>query len=387
MAITEVTSTGWFGRIGKSIKGILVGIVLVVVSVAALVMNERNAVKDIKANKEIAKEVVTVGNEAVEAGNEGKLVHLNGPARTEEILKNETFGIAEKAIRLKWTAQIFQWVEKEERKTRKKTGGGEETVTTYKYTREWVDKPINSSEFKEPNGHRNSGTKNYQSGSQEAAMVTVGAFTLAPGLVSQIDKVVKYPLKSLPPELETKGRIVEGSFFTGAGEKPAVGDEQVVFNITPMDDVSVMAVQAKDSFAPYKTKSGKTKFLLYAGLLSADEMVAGEEKKAKFLRWALRGGGALFMFFGFCLIFKPLSVLADVLPFIGNLVGGATAVVAGLLSVGISAVVIAISWIFFRPLIGVPLLLLGVGCFVLLLKKMAENKRASATNLPPIPSA
>lgn len=385
MAITEVTSTGWLGRIGNSIKGILFGVLMIVISLGVLVFNERNAVKDIRANKEIAKEVVTVGSEEVNSDHEGTLVHLNGPARTEAILKNEQFGIAENAIRLKWTAQIFQWVEKKESKTRKKTGGGEETITTYTYAREWVAKPIDSTKFKEPNGHRNKGSQNYHSGSQEAKKVTLGAFHLGPGLISQIEKVVKYELKALPSALEGRGRIVEGSFFTGEGENPVVGDENVVFKITHADDVSVMAVQAKESFAPFQTKSGKSKYLLSEGLLTAEEMVAGEEKKAAVLRWALRGGGVLLMFIGFCLIMKPLSVVADVIPLIGNLVGGATTAISLLLSLGISFVVIAICWVTFRPMVGIPLLLVGAGCFVLLLKKMAQNKQA--TKLPPIPSS
>jgi hypothetical protein len=91
------------------------------------------------------------------------------------------------------------------------------------------------------------------------------------------------------------------------------------------------------------------------------------------------------MFIGFCLIMKPLSVVADVIPLIGNLVGGATTAISLLLSLGISFVVIAISWVTFRPMVGIPLLLVGVGCFVLLLKKMAQNKQA--TKLPPIPSS
>ena len=93
MAITEVTSTGWLGRIGNSIKGILFGVLMIVISLGVLVLNERNAVKDIRANKEIAKEVVTVGSEEVNSDHVGKLVHLNGSARTEDILENAQFGI------------------------------------------------------------------------------------------------------------------------------------------------------------------------------------------------------------------------------------------------------------------------------------------------------
>lgn len=93
MAVQVVSSTGWFGRIGNSIKGILFGLLLLVISVGLLILNERNAVADIKANKEIAAEVISIGSDSIDRANEGKLVHLNGPAKTEDILTNPTFGI------------------------------------------------------------------------------------------------------------------------------------------------------------------------------------------------------------------------------------------------------------------------------------------------------
>lgn len=46
-----------------------------------------------------------------------------------------------------------------------------------------------------------------------------------------------------------------------------------------------------------------------------------------------------------------------------------------LLSVGISFVVIAINWISFRPMVGIPLLVLGVGCFVPIIRKVMKAKK------------
>lgn len=376
MAIQEVTSTGWFGRIGNSIKGIFIGLLLAVVSLVVLVLNERNAVRDIRANKEIAREVVSVSNESVDPAHEGKLVHLNGPAKTDDIVKNPQFGIEENAIRLSWKYQIYQWVERKETKTRKKTGGGEETITTYKYERKWVDSPVNSKKFKEPGGHTNNGKQNYKSGNSQAANVTLGAFTLSKDLISKIRASEPYSFTELPPALQDAGRVENGVFYTGTPGSPVVDDEKLTFTITKPGDVSVMAQQTKDTFSPYVTKNGKTKLLLSDGLLTAEQMVAEEEKKAAILRWALRGGGFFLMFFGFCLVLKPLSVLADVIPFIGNLVGGATAVVSFLFASMISLTVIAISWIFFRPLLGVPLFFAAIACLILIIRRTAKAKHA-----------
>ena len=162
MSFTEATSSGWFGRIGSSITGVLFGLVLLVVSLVMLVWNERNAVQDLKTNREIAEIVISVSADAVDSANEGKLVHLNGRAKTDDLVTNQQFAIEENAIRLSWDAQIYQWVEKKESKKRKKLGGGEETVTTYTYKKEWVNKPIDSSRFKE-SGHDNGSGRKYGS--------------------------------------------------------------------------------------------------------------------------------------------------------------------------------------------------------------------------------
>ncbi len=80
--------------------------------------------------------------------------------------------------------------------------------------------------------------------------MSLGAFKLAPGLISQIKTSNAYPLTTLPAALEGMGTINKGAFFTGAPDDPQNGDEKVAFTLTPPGDVSVMAVQVKDSFTP-----------------------------------------------------------------------------------------------------------------------------------------
>ena len=343
-----------------------------------LVMNERNAVRDISANKEIAQNVVSIENNEVNAANEGKLVHLSGLAKTDDILRNTEFGVEQNAIRLKWNASIYQWVEKSHTKSKKKMGGSESAVTTYEYEKKWVDSPVDSSEFKEA-GHDNVGQQKFKTGSVNASLVTLGAFRLPPPLIEKMDASKPLPVTKLPANLEKSGKLTNGLFHTGKDlQTPQIGDEKVEFSIVGKGDVSVMAVQSKDSFFAYKAKNGKEKFLLYDGLLSAEQVVQEEETKAKFLRWILRAGGFFLMFMGIAFVLKPLSVLADIIPIFGSFVGGVTGLIAFLAAAGISLAVIAISWVTFRPVLGITLLALGVVCFVLIVKKL---KGSSARRL------
>lgn len=388
MSFVEVTSTGWGERIGDSLKGIIFGAIMIPVGVILLVWNERNAIHDIKANKEIAAMVASVPNTEVDDAKDGALVHVNGRATTEDIVENKKFGVSETAIRLSWKAQIYQWVEESETETKKKVGGGEEQVTTYTYHQRWVDAPVDSKDFKHKAGHENpKGSRKFKSGSDQAGKVTVGVFTLPRGLVSKITKSEGYPLQTLPEDLQEEGSIVDnGIFFTGSSfGSPDVGDEKVEFSIVRPRDVSVMAVQSGDSFKPYETKVGKKRFLLSEGLLTAEEMVQQEERKAAMLRWILRAGGILLIFIGFGMVLRPLSVLADIVPIFGSLVGGVTGLISLMLALGIGFFAIAISWVFFRPMLGIPLLIGAVACLAFVIVKVVQAKRNAASPPPPPP--
>ena len=118
--------------------------------------------------------------------------------------------------------------------------------------------------------------------------------------------------------------------------------------------------------------------MLENGNQSAEAMFATAHAGNRMLTWVLRAVGVLVMFIGFTSVFRPLSVLADVVPFVGNIVGVGTGLVSLLLTVPISLVIIGVAWIFYRPMIGIPLLLVAVVGFVLLIRKMLSQKRLAA---------
>ena len=124
--------------------------------------------------------------------------------------------------------------------------------------------------------------------------------------------------------------------------------------------------------------SGTTINMLQVGEHSGDSMFEGAQKSNKVFTWILRVVGFVLMFFGFNLIFRPLSVVADVLPIAGTIVGVGTGIVAFLLAAPLSLITIAVAWIFYRPLIGIPLLVVaGIGIFFLI-KKLIAQKKANA---------
>jgi hypothetical protein len=91
---TVTTSKGWFGRIGESIKGILFGMLLIVISFPVLFMNEGRTVKTRKTLDEGAKSVLSVSSDTVSPANEGKIVHLTGKTAADGALTDPEFGVS-----------------------------------------------------------------------------------------------------------------------------------------------------------------------------------------------------------------------------------------------------------------------------------------------------
>jgi hypothetical protein len=89
------------------------------------------------------------------------------------------------------------------------------------------------------------------------------------------------------------------------------------------------------------------------------------------------------MLIGLKMVFEPLGVLADVLPFLGSIMRVGTGFVAGVLAFVLTLITIAIAWLFYRPVLGVTLLVVAGGGIYVLLKKLKAKKAAAATPAAP----
>ena len=370
-SFTEVTRESWFGRIGNAFKGILVGFILLVVAFPLLFWNEGRSVKQYKSLKEGAGAVVSATSESVDTALDGKLVHMTGKAVTADILTDPVFGVSANALKLSRSVEMYQWEESSQRKTRKKMGGGTETVTTYTYSKTWSGRVLQSSDFKEPAAHQNPDAMPFDSLEQVAENVDFGAFTLSPSLVGRINNFEPLILSTntpLPERLQGKALWSETGFYLGTNRtSPTVGDVKVSFRVARPTAVSVIAKQVGQSFQPYATKVGRSIELLQTGEHTAEAMFQQAQASNRMLAWILRLVGFILMFAGLNMMFKLLSVLADVLPILGSIVGAGTSLIAFLLASILSLITIAIAWIVFRPLLGV-LLLAGAVVLILAIK-------------------
>lgn len=385
----EVSYNSWFSRLGSSIGGVIGGLLLFVVSFPMLFLNEGCAVRTAQSLAEGEKAVVSVPADRVDPANEGKLVHVSGETVPQKEISDTQFGVAVNGISLQRYVEIYQWKEEKQEKREKQVGGGEKVITTYSYKEDWVRDPIDSSKFKDQTGHRNQGTLPVQSQTWNAE-VKLGAFELTPKQVNSIGGAQSLPVTSemqskLSDDLRNQWQVQDSKFYKsydpGSGGGPRIGDVRVSYKWVRPGPVSVVARQFKNTFEPYHAKAGDAVDLLQIGSVSAEQMFAAAQSANTTRTWIIRLVGFVMMGIGICMVFQPIVVFADFLPFLGNLVGLGVGVFAFGTAFVLSLITIALGWIVYRPLLGASLLVLAIGSLVGLIYLGRKKKQTLATQV------
>ena len=404
MSNTVVTHQSWGSRLGNSFKGILFGLILFVVSFPLLFWNEGRTVHRARALAEGESACVESG-ETPDILLDGKLVHLTAEAVSDETLADDLFGVSVPGIRLRREVEMYQWEEDSKSTTKKNLGGSTDTTTTYSYRKGWQDTAVDSSSFHEPAGHENPAMP-FGDETMEASAVRAGGFELAPSLISRIggeqplslggeDRPFRVPFPAQtavlggilyirPGEAAPAAQPAPADGVTNAAPPavapapdfagaPRIGDLRVSFRHVPNHTVSIVAKQTGTRLGPYTTKNGAVE-LLSDGERTAEEMFTSAKSANKMFAWLLRLVGFLVMLSGVRMVLGPLETLADVVPFIGRIVGFGTGIVAALVAVPCTLVTIAIAWFAYRPVLGISLLVAAVAAVVLIGRR---GRRAS----------
>ena len=378
-SVTVRSSQSWFSRIGGAIVGALIGIFLFIAAFPFLVWNEGRAIKRAKTLEAGAEAVVSAPASPVQAENEGRLVHITGKTLADGQATDSALGVSAAAIKLHRNVEMYQWSEEKKSETKSKLGGGEETVTTYSYKKEWSSTLIDSQEFQKTDGHTNPSEMPLESETFAANVVTVGDFTLPDSLVAMIDDYQAFPVKQMPEistEFSAPVALSNNGLYIGENPKtPAVGDLRIAFTVVEPGDVSIVAGQIGETFEPYVINGLGTIELLQTGTVSAKNMFASEQQANTVLTWILRVVGFFVMFIGLLLIAKPLTVVADFIPILGSIAETGTGFISFLVALPLTLGTIALAWLAYRPLLGLPLLILAVVGIVFAIRAVLKRKK------------
>lgn len=427
MAVTEeriVENPSWVQRLGSSFKGVLAGFAIFIAGFPILFWNEGRAVDTAKRLKEGAGAVIDVPADKVDPANEGKLVHVSGKADTKDILADEAFGITNNALRLMRTVEVYQTVEHSETKREKR---GDKTVekTTYSYSNEWRSSPVNSAEFHDASKRSANppAAMPFSNEDRIAANVTLGAFTLTEKHVKRMGEKKKFsfPLDFKVPETVPGGQYQNGVIYVpynaalaGATPQssastgispllaaaraatnvtaavanaaanavtggrsvavvPVPGDVRVTFSVVLPHEVTVVEQQDGNTLTPWAASDGETLSFVRDGRVPAAKIFADAQSMNSKLTWLLRLVGLLVMYFGLKKVLGPIDTLVDVIPILNGIVAMGTSLAAGLVSGACALLTIGVAWIYYRPLIGIPLVVAGLALLVMVFLKKKKT--------------
>ena len=351
--------------------------------------NEGNSVRQHKALDEALRVVIEVDTATVDTSNEGKLVHFVGEADTNSTVMDSTFGVSDKVLKLRRNVEIYQWVEEEHSETKKNTGGSTTTTTTYTYNKEWRSTLVSSTTFQDPTGHENPSSMEFSSQEWDADPIVVGGYTIPTAIKNKMNWFQptgsSISLDNIPDEtIRSQAQMYGNGFYLGSSPAfPEIGDMKISFDVVPQQVVSVVAKQIGDSLSAYTASSGGTVLLVESGPHDVTEMFLHANQALNFQTWLIRVGGFVLLWVSFMAVLGPLSVFADVLPILGNIVEAGTCCIAFISAAITATTTIAVSWLAFRPIVSLSLFAV-VGGMIYFVKQRhgAKSGSGSDTSIP-----
>ena len=181
--------------------------------------------------------------------------------------------------------------------------------------------------------------------------------------VPQITTQMVYPIS-----------MAQNTFYLGTPTAPQNGDIRIHFEQVNSTNVSLIARQVRDTFEPYHTQSNIDFSAIESGTLSQDRLLDNAESGNQMMAWLLRLGGWIGVSIGITMVLRPLSVLADVVPFIGSIVGAGSAIIAWLIGSIWTLLVIMVAWLFYRPY-AAGILLVVIVVLMVALRRLTASKK------------
>ena len=355
---TVTTTTGWGSRIGNSIKGVLVGFIMFIVSFGVLYWNEGRV--DVS---EIAKTSVEISATAqAPSGTDGQLVSTTGIFKSDEKI-GDTYLQAGDYIAIKRNAEMYAWEETEKSTSKTNTGGSQTTETTYTYEKTWTGSPESSTGFKQQEGHLNPAM--LISGNSVAVQnAKVGIYGIDMAQVT-LPSFKGVPLTSTNTVLADGLTLANEQYLfkgTGSIASPQVGDIRVSYSIipNPLNTATIFGKldSANSTINPYYGEKNAKLYRIFEG--TRDSGISTMKTEFTIITWILRGVGFFLMWFGLMSLFGPISVFLDVLPIFGSISRSGIGAITFIVSLILSIITILVSMIIHNLIVLIVVLLAAV---------------------------
>lgn len=358
--------TGFVEKMMGSIKGVLVGLVLIPVSFIIVFY---------ASHREQASEVLEGAlpyEKLAEAQKQNRAVFLTGqiqsaPLSDGEYLKPGNY------LSIHRSAEMYAYVAKEEKKDVEKNGK-KEKQTIYKCVEEWTSSPAGKDNGK---GCQDAGKRN-PAQTQRDISVSASPSLIVQGKPWAISTIVSYtgmPGISLAADKLMRPLTVSGSHAyldAGCSSTPRVGCERLSFSGTsfePAAEYTAVGMPGNGTIDGYKAKSGDTYLRLGPGKYEA--VMTSLNKSDRTTTILLFAGAVFCLGLGMSLLVGPFLELIEYIPLIGGFGAGLIRVILFVISFFVIGFAFLVMEYWYLVLLLFALLI--VGAIVMAKKKKAAT--------------
>ena len=176
---------------------------------------------------------IKVSADRVDPANEGRHVQATGRLTASSVARDADMDIEAKAAVLLRKVEMFQWHERCEH------------GAACTYVTAWSSQRIDSTGFREPQGHENPPMRLVDA-HFAGADLKLGAFAAEPALVAAQVALADHPVHAadLPPNLAATFADADGALYAGGdASHPRVGEVKVSYRIAPLGEAVLRGVQ------------------------------------------------------------------------------------------------------------------------------------------------
>lgn len=256
----------------------IAGAVLLLAGLGLIAWNEHRVMDYGAAIARHGSPVLDLGAEGrPAAGQYGSMTRVSGMPQILDAPRDPEFNVRAESTVLIRHVEMFQW--------REITVAG----STH-YELDWVDRPIDASNFAKPAGHVNPGAFPIQGREFEAGEVKIGNFKLSTPIVrafpGRVDVVPDE--HTLPPNLAATFQRVDGKLVTSSKPaNPRLGDLRISWEAVPVQAMTVLARIDGDTLAPHETNDGSPGFDVQVGERSLLDVLPAMPEPPQAV-WAVR---------------------------------------------------------------------------------------------------
>jgi len=377
-----------------SVWKVLLGFLLLFCGIFILGCTEVFTIRSGNTLESVTSNIVHIDNiDNIDSKNDGKLIHINGTATTEETLMDDIFKRQYNALCLMRNIYYYQWNEVEEREEYKDKDGNTKTKYSTEHYIGWYSQPINSEEFTYKRYH-NIAPLRLLNDTVYAENVHVGGYLLdskqKEAIINMEPADIEYDQQfiediRIPTERrlgkKVNVQVKDGEIFIGVGtiESPEIGDIKACLTIAKPLDVTITGQQDGNSIKAYVVDGDSVSYIK-AGTTSVNEYLAKKEETNTAGTWGGRISALVFMVWGLFYIFPLITKMTSALPVLADVMRAGSIIISIALGLIISSVVIGFVWLFENPIVSLVCFGIFIASVVAIIIKGKKNKKEDFTN-------